>query len=185
MPRKVHDFSHPRRFVAGTVGQPGERTFYLQASDESRTVSVALEKEHVQVLADRLDDIIDEVVRRGTVAPIESPSEDLEPLEMPIDEEFRVSALGLAWDEDQKAVVIEAVSGEDGALDENQIFSDDDNAPDVLRVTLDAAAARAFAVRANAVVHAGRTPCPLCGIPLDPSGHICPRQNGYHRATLT
>ena len=185
MPRKVYEFSYPHRFVAGTVGQPGDRTFYLQASDGVRTVSVALEKEHVQVLADRLDDIVEEVVRRGTVSPIESPAEDLEPLEMPVDEEFRVSALGLAWDDDQKAVVIEAVSGESGTLDEDQIFSDDDNAPDVLRVTLDAAAARAFAVRANAVVHAGRTPCPLCGIPLDPAGHICPRQNGYHRATLS
>lgn len=185
MPRKVYEFNHPHRFVAGTVGAPGERTFYLQASDDTRTVSVALEKEHVQVLADRLDDIVEEVVRRGTVAAIESPPEDLEPLEMPIDEEFRVSALGLAWDDDQKAVVIEAVSGESGALDEDQIFSDDDEAPDALRVTLDASAARAFAVRANAVVHAGRTPCPLCGTPLDPAGHICPRQNGYHRATLS
>lgn len=185
MPRKVHEFTNPRRFIAGTVGQPGERTFFLQASDGQRTVSVALEKEHVQVLADRLDDIIDEVVRRGTVPPVELPEEDLEPLEMPIDEEFRVSALGLAWDDDSKAVVIEAVSGEAGTLDEEQIFSDDDEAPDVLRVTLDAAAARAFAQRANAVVHAGRTPCPLCGIPLDPNGHICPRQNGYHRASLS
>lgn len=185
MPRKVHEFRNPQRFVAGTVGQPGERTFYLQAADEGRTVTVALEKEHVQVLADRLEDIIDEVVRRGAVPPIESPHEDLEPLEMPIDEEFRVSALGLAWDDDQKAVVIEAVSGEGGSLDEDQIFSDDDDAPDVLRVSLDAAAARAFAHRANAVVHAGRTPCPLCGIPLDPAGHICPRQNGYHRAVLS
>ncbi|MFV0534362.1 MAG: DUF3090 family protein [Cumulibacter sp.] len=185
MPRKVYEFNNPRRFVAGTVGQPGDRTFYLQASDANRTVSVVLEKEHVQVLADRLEDIVDEVVRRGTVPPIESPQEDLDPLEMPVDEEFRVSALGLAWDDDLKAVVIEAVSGESGSLDEDQIFSDDDDAPDVLRVTIDAAAARAFAVRANAVVHAGRTPCPLCGIPLDPAGHICPRQNGYHRATLS
>ncbi|WP_153502970.1 DUF3090 family protein [Cumulibacter manganitolerans] len=185
MPRKVYDFTNPRRFVAGTVGQPGERTFYLQASDGVKTVSVALEKEHVQVLADRLEDIIDEVVRRGTVPPIESPPEDLEPLEMPVDEEFRVSALGLAWDDEKKAVVIEAVSGEAGSLDEDQIFSDDDEGPDVLRVTLDASAARAFAHRASAVVQAGRTPCPLCGIPLDPSGHICPRQNGYHRAVLT
>ena len=185
MPRKVYDFSNPRRFVAGTVGQPGERTFYLQAADDTKTITVALEKEHVQVLADRLDDIIDEVVRRGTVAQIEAPPSDLEPLEMPIDEEFRVSALGLAWDDDQKAVVIEAVSGETGTLDEDQIFSDDDEGPDVLRVTLDAAAARSFAQRASAVVHAGRTPCPLCGTPLDPAGHICPRQNGYHRAILT
>ena len=185
MPRKVHEFHNPRRFVAGTVGQPGDRTFYLQAADAARTVSVALEKEHVRVLADRLDDIIDEVVRRGTVSPIESPHEDLEPLEMPVDEEFRVSALGLAWDDEQKAVVIEAVSGESGALDEDQIFSDDDEGPDVLRVTLDPAAARAFALRASAVVQAGRTPCPLCGIPLDPAGHVCPRQNGYHRAALS
>ncbi|GAB3300036.1 DUF3090 family protein [Epidermidibacterium keratini] len=185
MARQLHVFDHPQRFVAGTVGEPGERTFYLQASDGLRTISVALEKEQVKILAERLDDIVDEVTRRGDIAPIEAPPADLEPLEMPIDEEFRVSALGLAWDDNDHLIVIEAVSGEAGGIDEDSIFSDADEAPDALRVRIDAAAAKAFTARAIALVEAGRAACPLCGRPLEPTGHICPRQNGYHRAALS
>jgi uncharacterized repeat protein (TIGR03847 family) len=67
VPRQVHLFDRPARFVAGTVGQPGDRTFYLQASDESgRTVSVALEKTQVQVLADRMNELLDEVAAGDT-----------------------------------------------------------------------------------------------------------------------
>lgn len=184
MPRQLHLFDRPRRFVAGTVGEPGDRTFYLQASDDGRTVSVSLEKEQVKILAERLDDIVDEVTRRGEIPVIEAPAADLEPLESPVDEEFRVSALGLAWDEKDQVIVIEAVSGENGTIDENSIFSDEDDAPDALRVRILPVDARGFARRATALVDAGRQPCPLCAEPLEPTGHICPRQNGYHRQML-
>ena len=97
MPRQVHLFDRPTRFVAGTVGQPGDRTFYLQASDDSgRTVSVALEKNQVQILADRMHELLDEVAgRANTVIPPDADVDDLEPLTAPIDEEFRVAAMGL------------------------------------------------------------------------------------------
>ncbi|HEX2075269.1 MAG TPA: DUF3090 family protein, partial [Geodermatophilus sp.] len=109
MPRQVFLFDRPTRFVAGTVGQPGERTFYLQASDASgRVVSVALEKTQVQVLADRMSDLLDEVASRaGTVIPPDAELDDLEPLTPPVDEEFRVAAMGLAWDGEAQAVVVE------------------------------------------------------------------------------
>src|SRR5947209_14552956 len=96
VPRQVHLFDRPTRFVAGTVGQPGDRTFYLQASDASgRTVSVALEKSQVQVLADRMAELLDEVSTRvGTVVPAEADVDDLDPLSAPVDEEFRVAAMG-------------------------------------------------------------------------------------------
>src|SRR3954454_14788933 len=82
VPRQVHLFDRPTRFVAGTVGQPGDRTFYLQATDETgRTVSVALEKTQVQVLADRMSELLDEIAERaGTVIPPEADIDDLEPL---------------------------------------------------------------------------------------------------------
>lgn len=185
MARQLYVFDHPRRFVAGTVGQPGERTFYLQASDGLRTVTVGLEKEQVKILAERLDDIVDEVTRRGDIPPVEAPPADLEPLEMPVAEEFRVSALGLAWDDNDHVIVVEAVSGEAGGIDEDSIFSDEDEAPDAMRVRIDAATAKSFTARAIALVDAGRAACPLCARPLEPSGHICPRQNGYHRAALS
>ena len=183
MPRQVHLFERPIRFVAGTVGQPGERTFYLQASDETgRTVSVALEKAQVQVLADRMTELLDEVAGRvDAVIPSVADVDDLEPLTAPIDEEFRVAAMGLAWDGSAEAVVVEAVAAGDEPIDEEAILSDSDEGPDALRVTITPAAARAFVARARRVVAAGRPPCPLCSLPLDPAGHVCPRQNGYRR----
>jgi uncharacterized repeat protein (TIGR03847 family) len=175
MPRQVFEFEPPDRFVAGTVGQPGDRTFYLQASGSGRTVSVALEKVQVALLAERLGDLLDEARRRlGADVPDDVPElEDAAPLDAPVDEEFRVGTLGLAWDGDTATVVIEATAdGEDEEPEEDR---------DLLRVRISAASARAFVSRAERVVAAGRPPCPLCGLPLDPSGHICPRQNGYRR----
>jgi uncharacterized repeat protein (TIGR03847 family) len=165
------------------VGQPGDRTFYLQASDATgRTVSVALEKTQVQVLADRMAELLDEVATRvGTVIPAEADVDDLEPLTAPVDEEFRVAAMGLAWDGESAAVVVEAVAATDEPVDEDAILSDSDEGPDALRVTITPGAARSFVARARRVVAAGRPSCPLCSLPLDPSGHVCPRQNGYRR----
>jgi uncharacterized repeat protein (TIGR03847 family) len=183
MPRQLFVFDRPRRFVAGTVGAPGDRTFYLQAADGTRVVSVALEKQQVAVLADRLEQLLDEIVARtGTALPAGEP--DADALEQPIDEEFRVGAMGLAWDGDAGVVVIEAQAPvEDSSEAQETLLEDTDDGPDALRVRLEPARARAFVDRARRLIAAGRPPCPLCGLPLDPSGHICPRQNGYHRGS--
>jgi uncharacterized repeat protein (TIGR03847 family) len=183
VPRQVHLFERPSRFVAGTVGQPGDRTFYLQASGAAgRTVSVALEKSQVQILADRMSELLDEIAARAnTVIPPDADVDDLEPLTPPVDEEFRVAAMGLAWDGSAEAVVVEAVAAGDEPIDEEAILSDSEEGPDALRVTITPSAARAFVARARRVVAAGRPPCPLCSLPLDPAGHVCPRQNGYRR----
>ncbi|WAX57123.1 DUF3090 domain-containing protein [Jatrophihabitans cynanchi] len=182
MARQLFHFDRPRRFVAGTVGEPGDRTFFLQAADDGRIVSVALEKQQVAVLADRLEQLLDEIVTRtGTALPASEP--DTEALEIPIDEEFRVSAMALAWDGDTGLVVIEAQSAaEDPEVAEETLLEDVDDGPDALRVRIEPNRARAFVQRARLVLAAGRESCPLCGQPLDPAGHICPRQNGYHRA---
>ena len=183
MPRQVFLFDPPERFVAGTVGQPGDRTFYLQASGSGRTVSVALEKVQVSVLAERLEELLEEVRRRGAgEVPVVAPREleDTAPLDAPVEEEFRVGTMGLAWDGDDELVVIEALAPAEGEQ-EVEPLADSDEGPDVLRVRLPAAMARAFVVRAQRVVAAGRPPCPLCALPLDPEGHVCPRQNGHRR----
>ncbi len=183
MPRQVFVFDPPERFVAGTVGQPGDRTFYLQASGGGRTVSVALEKVQVSVLAERLEELLEEVRRRGAgEVPVVAPREleDSAPLDAPVEEEFRVGAMGLAWDGDDEVVVVEAVAPSEGE-DEVEPLSDAEEGPDALRVRMSTDMARAFVVRAQRVVAAGRPPCPLCALPLDPEGHICPRQNGHRR----
>jgi uncharacterized repeat protein (TIGR03847 family) len=184
VPRQLHFFDPPDRFVAGTVGQPGDRTFYLQASGDGRTVSVALEKLQVQVLGERLEELL-QTVRRQTDAdvPALAPKEleDTAPLDTPVEEEFRVGSMGLAWETDQERLVIEALAQPEEGQEEVEPLSDVTEGPDALRVRITAAMARAFIVRAERVVAAGRPPCPLCGLPLDPEGHICPRQNGHRR----
>ena len=188
MPRELFEYDPAERFVAGTVGQPGERTFVLQARTGARVTSVVLEKGQVLVLAERLGELLDEVVRRAE-GPVPIPEGasgalDLEPLESPITEEFRVGAMGLGWNGEVDRVIIElhAVVEDDEFevpdLDENNVA---DDAPACLRVRLTGAQGRDFVARATALVSAGRPPCPFCHLPLDPSGHVCPRSNGFRR----
>lgn len=187
MARQVFDYDSPDRFVAGTVGQPGQRTFFLQARVGTRLTSVALEKTQVSLLAERIDELLDEVLRRsGGNAPVPAlaptDSEDNGPLDTPIEEEFRVGAMSLAWDLETERVVVECFAEGTSADDEeDEDATDEDGTGAVLRVSVTGATARAFAKRALAVVAAGRPPCPFCAGPLDPEGHICPRANGYRR----
>ncbi len=194
MSRQVFLYDPPDRFVAGTVGLPGRRTFFLQATAAGCTTSVVLEKAQVEALAERIDELLDEVVRRtGGNAPVPAVAlaeiTDTAPLDAPVEEEFRVGTMALAWDgEEQRMVVeaqalveLEADTDEDLAEAEERLLQDDVNGPPMLRVRLTGTMARAFAKRALEVVNAGRPPCPLCSLPLDPEGHVCPRQNGYRR----
>ena len=169
MPATV--FDPPERFVAGTVGPPGGRTFFLQASGEGRLVSVSLEKVQVSVLADRVNDLLDTHAEGTATEPLGGG--DSEPLATPIEDEFRVDTLALAWDTERSVVVIECHDTDPEEAEEDAVQT--------LRVVLSPPAARAFARRCTAVVSAGRPSCPFCGQPLDPTGHICPRANGYRR----
>jgi uncharacterized repeat protein (TIGR03847 family) len=187
MARVIYEYDPPDRFVAGTVGEPGQRTFFLQASGGGRLTSVALEKQQVTVLAERVDALLDEVLRRTggeTSVPAIPPAaaEDTAPLSTPIEEEFRVGTMALAWDGDDERMVIEAQAVSDEEPDdETSLIDSTEDGPPLLRVRLTGTAARAFAKRSLALVAAGRPPCPFCGNPLDPAGHVCPRANGYRR----
>ena len=209
MPRRIYDFGVPDRFVTGTVGQPGHRTFFLQARKGSALVSVVLEKVQVQVLAERVALLLAEIGRRGVQVPeaLAPSDDDTAPLGEPLVEAFRVGTLTLGWDPQHGQVVIEAreqqesdeaedadeedeADGEPEEADDEEDEEDEEPAtlefddsdpegPDLVRVRLTPLAARAFVERALRTVAAGRPPCPFCGLPLDPTGHICPRKNGY------
>jgi uncharacterized repeat protein (TIGR03847 family) len=167
-----YEFTQPERFVAGTVGEPGERAFYLQVRSGSRLVSVAVEKAQVQAIAARLEVMIAEIRKSSPLLGIEKLEVDDAPLESPIDAEFQVGAISLSWNEEIGLISVELFELED---------DEEDSEGDVVELTISVAMAIAFATRSKAVVNAGRLPCPFCGIPIDPRGHLCPRANGYRR----
>lgn len=200
MSRRIFSFDPPDRFVCGTVGQPGQRTFFLQASKGSQVVSVALEKTQVAVLAERLALLLLALRDRGVALAddhLVAGDLSLPELDEPIIEEFRVGALTLAWDADRERIVIEAreLTGEEddgedeppeplsgaGADVAGGALGDVAGAdgPDMVRVLLEPAAAHTFVNGAVAAVQSGRPPCPMCGEPLDAAGHFCTRRNGY------
>ncbi len=185
----VHTFDPPERFVTGTVGEPGSRTFFLQARSGSRVVSVALEKQQVAALAERVDELLDEVMGSETstaVIPAVAPLglQDTDPLEQPIDEEFRAGTMTLSWDPDDERIVIEVFPYTEAAVVSPEQVDQDFEEPEpdeVLLVRLEAGAARAFVQRTEQVLEAGRPSCPFCGNPIDPDGHLCVRANGFRR----
>jgi uncharacterized repeat protein (TIGR03847 family) len=215
MPRRLFQFDPPDRFVAGTIGQPGNRTFFLQARRAGQIVSVVLEKVQVAVLAERLGVLLDELEARGIAQPVTAVMDDSSPLDEPINETFRATTLTLGWDGDTEQILVEARAEPEGDEDDDEDEDDaaededeeeiidlstvegiagspagellaafegideDDDGPDTLRVRMTVEVARSFVNRALEVVAAGRLPCPLCGQPLDPQGHICPRRNGH------
>jgi uncharacterized repeat protein (TIGR03847 family) len=197
MSRRIYDYGLPDRFVAGTVGQAGNRTFFLQARRGSSLVSVVLEKVQVAVLAERMTLLLAEVARLGVRVPeaLAPADDDTAPLDEPLVEAFRVGTMTLAWNGEGDEIIIEARARveddedegdededeEDGNESEGEleIADDDPDGPDLVRVRLTPTRALAFAERALRTVAAGRPPCPLCGQPLDPAGHLCPRRNGY------
>jgi uncharacterized repeat protein (TIGR03847 family) len=180
----IHEFDPPERFVAGTVGEPGARTFFLQARSGVRLVSVALEKQQVAVLAERVDELLDEVMASSgndalipAVAPV--GLDDSGPLEQPIDEQFRAGTMTLSWDPGIARVVIEVFPLVDTVEEEQEV--EEVEPEEVFLVRLEAGPARAFVKRASLVIEAGRPDCPFCGTPIDPAGHLCVRANGFRR----
>ena len=178
----VHGFDPPERFVAGTVGEPGSRTFFLQAKDGVRIVSVALEKQQVAALAERVGELLDEVIADGashTVVPAVAPFDqtDEAPLEVPITEEFRAGTMTLSWDPADEVVVVEVFPVGEEPVE----LTDGEDPAEVLMVRLPPAQARAFVQRSESVIGAGRPACPFCGQPMDPDGHLCVRANGFKR----
>jgi uncharacterized repeat protein (TIGR03847 family) len=212
MPRRVYSFDRPDRFIAGALGVPGQRTFFIQASKGSQHISVALEKTQVALLAERIAALLLALREGGVTIGDELPG-PAPKLAEPVVEQFRVGTMSLGWDGEVGRVVIEAreigeadideadmdeepegdpdeeeLEAAEGATDEGielrSLAADMDDPRDVVRVELDPQAALSFASGALEVVRAGRPPCPLCGAPLDPTGHFCVRRNGHANELL-
>ena len=185
MPTLVHEYDWPDRVVVGTVGRPGERTFYLQVRTGARSTSVALEKEQSAVLADTIDELLDQLVSDAgnhVSVPAETPAEliDNDPLDHPVEEQFRVGAMRLGWDPTTAQILIEAFPLEaqdaDAEPDDRSDAGSDspfEEPTEMLLVRIPVGTARAFVQRTRLVVRAGRPACELCGAPVDEDGHTC------------
>ncbi len=179
MPTRVHEFDWPDRVVVGTIGLPGARTFYLQVRAGTQIVSIALEKQQSALLAEKIDEILDQlrtVEGNPHSVPTSTPVElvDNDQLEA-VQEQFRTGAMSLGWDPTTAQIVIEAYPITDVDADDNEAPLDEDDAevPEMLLVRMPVGTARAFAKRTREVVGAGRPACPLCGYPVDAEGHSC------------
>lgn len=183
----VLDHPHPDRFVVGTVGLPGERTFFLQAKTGMTVHSVVLEKEQAELLGERMNELLD-MVRAKSADPQSIPLVPLAShidnagLSIPIEPEFRIGTMSLGWDTLAGHLVVECFELTQGDAEAGESAGPEvEDGRSKLRVVLTAAQAREFARRADQVVNAGRQDCPFCSLPLDPDGHMCPRANGIAR----
>jgi uncharacterized repeat protein (TIGR03847 family) len=179
MPTRVHQFDWPDRVVVGTIGRPGARTFYLQVRAGNHIVSIAMEKQQSALLAEKIDEILDQLLTvegNPHSVPTSTPIElvDNDQLEA-VQEQFRTGAMSLGWDPTTAQVVIEAypITDVDADNDDESLDEDDADVPEMLLVRMPVGTARAFAKRTREVVGAGRPACPLCGYPVDADGHVC------------
>jgi uncharacterized repeat protein (TIGR03847 family) len=177
MLRTFRDLS---RFTVGTVGLPGERTFFIQIKVEHLTISASLEKSQVAALSERLDYMLKEIRLVHPLAPRPQLVRDSLPLESPVMDEFRIGSIAIFYDEDDELIQVDfrEVSLNEDDLEEDSPLLDDIQ---VVRIFITPAQAKTFHDRATLVIAAGRQPCPFCGFPIDPQGHICARANGYRR----
>lgn len=165
-----YELSAPDVVTAGTVGDVGQRAFYLQVRQGTLLLTLKIEKQQVRALAESLGQLLQDLARPG-----ELPSDDtlaLRPFEDPL---FVVGTLAVAYDvaADRVVLLVGALVGEDEEEDGDEV-----------RLALTREQAAGLAIVGTRLVDAGRPPCPLCGYPLDPRGHACPRTNG-HQAPLT
>jgi uncharacterized repeat protein (TIGR03847 family) len=179
MPRIVYRHQPTSRFIVGTIGQPGERQFFIQVKSESGINSLAVEKSQVIALVDRFEELIKEL-RRSKMAALadlaEKPVVDDLPLELPIEQDFQIGIISIAWESELVSINIQAASQGD-----ELILADSESGPDLVIATLRISQVRGFCERARLIVSAGRPDCPFCALPINPTGHLCPRANGNLR----
>ena len=173
------------RITAGAVGEPGERTFYIQAREAERVITILVEKEQVELLGTSILEILATVGRETGEGP---PSDELG-LEPPLEPLWRAGRLSIGYAEDRDLMLLELEEQVEGAIAEDEEEEDvltepADEGPEPARVRLWATREQMFALaRHGAEVAArGRPRCRFCGNPIGPEGHMCPAMNGHREA---
>lgn len=173
-------FDDVARFTVGTVGLPGERTFFLQLRSGTSVISTSIEKSQVAAISERLQYMLKEIRQIHPLSPRPILTRDSLPLDIPVLDEFRVGSIAIFYDEEKERIQIdlrELNLNEDDEDDDLPLLDD----VQILRIFISPTQALIFHDRAELVIAAGRQPCPFCGFPIDPQGHLCARANGYRR----
>jgi uncharacterized repeat protein (TIGR03847 family) len=165
-----YDLPSVQHLTVGTVGEPGHRTFYLQARQDSQIVTLKIEKQQVRALAERLRQLVRDALPTAPPAP---------ELAEPVLAEWPIGALRILEDRDSGQIILMAEEVAD--LDEE---GEPVTTGALARFGANRAQIAALARRGMELVEAGRPLCPLCGFPLDPEDHSCPRTNGNRSPTL-
>ncbi len=178
MPNEVFDLNPITHITAGAVGEPGERVFYIQARQDARMVTLLCEKQQVAALALGVEQLLEQLAEKNPerIGPLDQILDVDMTLEEPLEPAFRVGQMGLGYDEDRNLLVLVA----------QELMSEDADPATAssARFWGTAVQMRTMARHAQNVVAAGRPLCPLCGAPMDPEGHFCPRKNGHSRPVL-
>jgi uncharacterized repeat protein (TIGR03847 family) len=178
------DFDPVERVTAAALGEPGARTFYLQARKDDLVVSMLLEKGQVALLASHIDDLLERV---GAPEEGTGPDPDVLDLEEPITPDFRIGRIGLGYDGDRDLVLLQCDEFE--PVDEEEegepLEIDPPERDDLGRVRMWATREQMYALarRGEREVAGGRPTCSMCGQPIEPEGHFCPRSNGHREVT--
>ncbi|MDA8184561.1 MAG: DUF3090 family protein [Acidimicrobiales bacterium] len=160
------DLGNLERFAVGAIGPVGQRVFMLQCASADGVLTLKVEKQQVAVLAEYLGRLLAELERPGHLPEGVDLVEPAEP-------DWVMGTLGVSYDADGDRIVLLA----------EELVPEGEEA-EAARFAIEREQAAAFAIAATSLVEAGRPPCPICGMPLDPSGHACPRTNG-HRPPAT
>lgn len=167
------DFDSCEQITAGAVGEPGSRTFYIQARTAYDVATLLVEKEQVRVLCEAMMRLLEQMPE-GEEGP--APEEGQLALQEPVEPEWRAGQMSIEYEEaiDRVAITVEEVEDEDAP-----------EPPATARFLATRAQARAMAEHALEVVESGRPRCQLCGYAIDPEGHICPAMNGFRTPRAT
>jgi len=166
MPSHI-ELNPANQITVGTIGPPGQRTFFLQGTRGSQTISLTIEKEQARMLAESFEALIQELANKYPEANDTSVWTDMR-LREPVEWLFRVGNIGIGYNEDSNQVVLVAY----------ELVAEDEE-PNVVSYWITRAQVQALVQHAYDVVKAGRPICGNCGKPIDPTGHFCPQRNGH------
>jgi uncharacterized repeat protein (TIGR03847 family) len=176
----LRTFTDVSRFTVGTIGLPGDRTFFLQFRTSNVVISTSLEKSQVAALSERISYMLREIRSIHPLSPKPILVRDSLPLDIPVLDEFRVGSIAIFYDEASEKIQVDLrqidLNNDDMEIEPTLL-----DEIEVIRIFVTPTQALIFADRAELVIAAGRQPCPFCGLPIDPQGHLCARANGYRR----